>query len=345
MTISVGLVGFGLSGSVFHAPFLTRVPGLSLGAVVTSDPAKVHGVYPQVQTVASVDELLARTSVDLVVITTPNTTHHAYARQALLAGKHVVVEKPFTVTTAEADDLIGLAAQRNLVLSVYQNRRWDGDFLTVRRLLEGGALGDLVRYESHFDRFRPDVRVRWREQDLPGSGLLYDLGSHLIDQALVLFGLPRSVRAELKMERAGAQTVDAFDLTLDYGRLTVALRAGSLIREPRPRFALFGAAGSFVKYGLDPQEDSLRAGGGPGAPGWGADRPELYGRLTTDLHGLTFTGSIATLPGQYQAYYEGIASAIREGQAPPVTAQQARDTMRIIELAVQSAGELRTVTL
>jgi scyllo-inositol 2-dehydrogenase (NADP+) len=343
MTIQVGLVGYGLSGSVFHAPFLQTVEGLELAAVVSSKPNVVQTDLPGVTVVPSLEELLALSELDLIVITSPNTTHFDFARQALLAGKHVVLEKPFTISTAEANELITVARDCGVLLSAYQNRRWDNDFLTIRRLLESGMLGELVTYEAHFDRYRPAVQNRWREQDLPGSGLLYDLGSHLIDQALVLFGTPKTVFARLQAQREGAQSVDAFHMTLDYGRLEVILRSGSLVREPGPRYQLHGTKGSFHKYGIDSQEDALREGRRPIGPGWGADREEWHGHLTTEIGGLTVTGRIPTLPGRYQAYYEGITAAIADGSPLPVTAEEARNTIRVIELAMQSDAEGRVV--
>jgi len=208
MTIHVGLVGYGMSGAVFHAPLIRHVKGLKLAAVVSSNPEKVKRDHPEVEVLSSLEELLARKDISLIVITTPNILHYPFAKAAITAGKHVIVEKPFTVTSEEAGELIDLARKQGVLLSVYHNRRWDNDFLTVRRLVESGCLGELVLYEVHYDRYRPKVRDRWRERDLPGSGTLYDLGSHLIDQALVLFGSPRTVWADLGAQRPGAQTVD-----------------------------------------------------------------------------------------------------------------------------------------
>jgi scyllo-inositol 2-dehydrogenase (NADP+) len=343
MNIRVGVVGYGLSGSVFHAPLIDAVEGLELAAVVSSNPEKVKKDFPGVSVVSTLTDLLKDDSLDLVVITSPNLTHFEYAKQAIQSKKHVVVEKPFTVTSDEADELIELAKQQNVLLSVYHNRRWDNDFLTVQELLKNGLLGDLVTYEAHFDRYRPAVQNRWREQNEPGSGILYDLGSHLIDQALVLFGAPRTVWADLAQQRAGAQTTDYFHLVLEYDAMRVILHSGSLVRQPGPRFQLHGSQGSFLKEGMDSQEDALRRGGRPYTPNWGEDREEWYGELTTQVGALTLKGKIKTLPGCYQAYYEGMAAAIRGEKALPVTAGEARDVIRVIECAIQSHRERRAI--
>ncbi|MWC30241.1 oxidoreductase [Paenibacillus sp. MMS18-CY102] len=345
MGINVGLVGFGLSASVFHAPIIQCVEGMHVKAVVSSDAAKVHKRYPDVDVFADIDSLIAQSNIDLVIVCSPNTTHYDYAKKAIMAGKHVVVEKPFTVDSIEAEELISLAQAHKVQLAVYHNRRWDNDFLTIKALLETGMLGKLSTYEAHFDRYRPEVRGRWREQNLPGSGILYDLGSHLIDQALHLFGNPQTVWADIRTEREGGQSDDYFHLILGYSRLRVILHSGSLVKMGGPRYMLHGDKGSFVKYGLDPQEDQLKAGMHPGDSGWGEDRPELYGKLSTVVGSLPVEATIGTLPGKYEAFYKGIAEAIRSGAALPVSADQGRDTIRIIEYAIQSHREQRTIQL
>lgn len=343
MTIKVGIIGYGLSGSVFHAPIISRVKGLQIKGFVSSNPAKVHHDYPEAVVYPDVFALVQDPEIDLVIVTSPNTTHFEYAKAAIQAKKHVVVEKPFTNTTQEADELIALAQEYQVQLSVYQNRRWDNDFLTVRKLLESGVLGNLSTFESHYDRFRPHVQDRWREQDLPGSGMLYDLGAHLIDQALLLFGMPQTVWADLRAERRGSQVTDYFHLILGYENLRVILHSGSLVREQGPRFILHGDKGSFYKYGLDSQEEQLRQGKKPGDSGWGVDRTEKYGQLTTEIGGLVMRSTVETLPGCYEAYYEGVAAAIESGQPAPVKAEEARNVIRIIELAIRSNQEQRTI--
>ncbi|WP_437797822.1 oxidoreductase [Sorangium sp. So ce693] len=340
--IFVGLVGYGLAGAVFHAPLIRSIPRLRLAAIATRREGQVMADHSGVAVHPTPEVLIAEPGIDLVVIASPNETHFPLARAALEAGKHVVVDKPFTITSAEADELIALAARRGRLLSVFQNRRWDADFRTVRSCIEQGLLGEVASYEAHFDRFRPAIKQGWREQEAPGSGILYDLGAHLIDQALVLFGLPRAVTADLQAQRSGARTVDYFHLTLDYGRRRVIVRSSTLVPEPGPRFAVHGDGGSFLKYGIDGQEDALKAGTRPGVPEWGREDPRWFGTLVT-ASGERRT--IESLPGAYEAYYEAIAAAILDGAPPPVRAEEARDVIRVIEAAMKSAAERRTISL
>jgi len=344
MAIRVGLVGYGMAGSVFHAPLITSVEGLTLTAIVSSNAVKVHRDYPDVNVVPALDALLARDDIELVVIATPNGTHYEFARQALEAGKHVVVDKPFTIHTDEAEVLIALAKRKNVVLSVFQNRRWDNDFLTIRALLETGMLGEIATYEAHYDRYRPVVRDRWREQALPGSGMLYDLGAHLIDQALVLFGPPQTIWADVHAQRQGAVTDDYFHLVLTYPqKQTVILHSGSIVRELPPHFQLHGSKGSFIKYGLDSQEDALKAGKRPGDSGWGEDDASHYGTLTVEVGEVTINGTIPTLPGSYEAFYQGMVKAIAQNSPAPVNPHDARNTIRVIECSMQSSQEQRAI--
>jgi len=326
--IGVGLIGYGLGGSAFHAPLVQAEPRLRLHAVVTSRAAQVERELPGVRVVAA-----------------PNAVHHELAAAALRAGRHVVVDKPFTLTTAAADELIALAAAEGRLLSVFHNRRWDGDFLTVRRCLEAGLVGAASSFVSRYDRFRPVPKGGWKEEAVPGSGILYDLGPHLIDQALVLFGLPETVSADLAVQRPGVQAVDWVHLLLGYGRLRVVLQAGMQVRDPGPRFELHGDQGSFVKDGLDGQEEALRAGGRPGDPGWGGEPPERHGTLTGEVAGLELRGRLATMPGAYQTFYAAMATAIAGDGPVPVAASEARDTIMVIEHALQSSREGRVVRI
>jgi len=336
--LNVGLVGFGFGGQVFHAPIIRAVAGLHLTTIVrrngASDPR-----YPDVTFVRSVDELLAR-PIDLVVVATSNTSHHPIARQCLLAGRHVVVDKPFTTTVAEAEDLVQVAKQKGRVVSVYQERRYTGDFVTVQRVVADGVLGRIVSYEAHFDRFRLELRPgAWREQPLPGSGVWFDLGPHLLDQALLLFGIPEAISADIRIERDGAAVDDAFDVTLRYPRMRATLRGSMLAQPLAPSFALHGAKGSFVKYGLDPQEAALKAGRTPDEPDWDVEPAELYGQLTSPEG----TRTIPTVPSSFVRYYENIRDAIL-GKAPPaVTPESALQVMQGLELAVTSSRERRVV--
>ncbi|MGB3617015.1 MAG: Gfo/Idh/MocA family oxidoreductase, partial [Catalinimonas sp.] len=274
--ITTGLVAYGMSGRVFHAPFLHTIPGFRLKTVVERHRNESQARYPDVAVVRSLNDLLADAEVELVVVTTPNHLHYDDARRALEAGKHVVVEKPFVENPTQAEALIALARRQERLLMVYQNRRWDGDFLTVQKVVEQEMLGDLLRYEAHFDRYAKEIRTGgrvWKEETAGATGALYDLGTHLIDQALVLFGVPRAVEADLRAERPGSRIHDAFDLVLDYGhgRPRVVLRASVLVREPAPRYTLHGTAGSFLKWGLDPQEARLKAGRWPDDPTLGVE--------------------------------------------------------------------------
>jgi scyllo-inositol 2-dehydrogenase (NADP+) len=343
--IGVGLVGYGLAGAAFHAPLIQAEPRLRLHAVLTSRAGQVGRDHPGARVVGSAEELLADPEVELVVVAAPNAVHHQLAAAALAAGRHVVVDKPFVLTTAEADELIGLAEAEGRLLSVFQNRRWDNDFLTLRRCLEAGLLGEVSTYVSRFDRFRPAPKGGWREQAVPGSGVLYDLGPHLIDQALVLFGRPETVWADVGVQRPGVEAVDYVHLVLGYGRLRVLLHAGMEVRDPGPRFEVHGDRGSFVKYGLDPQEAALRSGGRPGDPGWGSEPADRHGTLTTEVGGLELRGRLASVPGAYQAFYAAMAGAVA-GQGPvPVTAEQGRDTIMVIEHALASSRDGRLVEL
>lgn len=348
--INVGLLGYGLSGRVFHAPVIGSVEGFRIAAVMTKNPdaiAEIHAVDPSVLIASSPEEILDSPAIDLVVVAVPNTLHYSLARKALEQGKHVVVEKPFTITLAEAEDLAALAERSGKVLSVYHNRRWDGDFKTVQKLVNSGVLGKLAEFESHFDRFRPVLKEgSWREEEIPGSGLLYDLGSHLLDQALTLFGMPERIFADLRIQRSAGKAVDSFELILYYDALKVTLKSGSLVREPLPRFMLQGEKGSFVKYGLDVQEDHLKAGLKPNAQGnWGLEPAAAHGILHTELGGVVFRGHAATLPGDYREYYRGVYKAIDAGQEPPVTARQAVNVIKLITLAMESAAKGAVVSV
>ncbi|AUS09587.1 oxidoreductase [Laceyella sacchari] len=344
--IQVGLIGFGFSGSTFHAPVITQVPGLNLTHVVSSDPSKVHRRLPQVEVLADPRALWDHPDIGLVVITTPNDTHFPYAKEALLSGKHLVIEKPFVIDVAEADELIKLATEQNRILSVYHNRRYDSDFLTVKQVVKQGLLGTVHTYEAHFDRYRPEVRIRWREQDVPGAGVLYDLGPHLIDQAIQLFGPPQTVWADLLMQRPQAQVTDCFHLILGYENgLRAILRAGCLVKAPGPRYQVHGSLGTLTKYGMDPQEEMLKQGMKPGDPGWGQESPEFQATLSTTVQGVEMQGTVPTLTGGYETYYQQLAQAIRGQADVPVSAQEARLTMQVISAAIVSAHEGRVVKI
>ncbi len=332
-------MGFGVAGRVFHAPVIRAVPGLHLTAIVQRTGDSAQQAYPDVRVVRNLEELLADKSIRLVVIATPNESHYTLARQCLLAGRDVVVDKPFTTTSREAQDLDQLAHSEGRVLSVHQNRRWDGDFLTVRKLLDSAMIGRLILFESHYDRYRLALRPgAWRERAGPGSGVLFDIGSHLVDQALVLFGMPEAITADVRIERDEAVVDDAFDLMFHYPKLRVLLRATMLACTPGPRFVLNGTLGSYIKYGLDPQEDALRAGGQPGSAGWGEEDESRWGTLTLAEQSGTVRRAVRTEAGDYQQFYANVRDAML-GEAPlAVTAEQATEVIRVLELAQERAG-------
>ena len=338
---TVGLIGYGLAGSVFHAPLIRSVPGLRLAKVVTSRREQVAKDLPGV-VVAGTEDVLSDPAIDLVVIASPSAHHYDHACAALLAGKHVVVDKPLAITSRDASELIELAANRNRILSVFQNRRWDNDFLTVQHAIKQGWLGEVFHYEAHFDRFRPQIKTGWREVPGPGAGILCDLGAHLIDQGLHFFGMPHAVTADLIAQRAGAKVDDYFHLVLDYFPLRVILHAATLVIQPGPRFTVHGDGGSFLKYGIDGQEEALKHGQRPGDPDWGADSPEQYGELTPA--GRT-PRKIETLRGGYERYYQALAACLEIGGPPPVDPRDARDVLIVIEAAQRSAAERRTVSV
>ena len=343
--LNVGLIGFGLAGRVFHAPLIHANPDLRLTHIVQRHGDEAEKKYPQAKLLRDADELFSEKSIDLVVVATPNTSHFELAAKALSAGKHVVVDKPFAVTSADADKLIDLARKMGRVLSAFQNRRWDGDFLTVRQILDQKRLGRLAEYESRFDRFRPALKPgAWREEAIPGSGVLFDLGSHLIDQAIVLFGGPQGIFADLRSQRDRAVAVDSFEVHLAYPALKVTLKAGSLVCEPSPRFTLYGTQGSYLKFGLDPQEEALKQGGSPAQPNWGSEPEEAWGTLTNCNGNLT-REKYPTLAGCYPEYYKNIYEAITGKAELAVKPEQAKEVIRLIELAEQSAKEERMLAV
>lgn len=343
LPISVGIVGYGYASKTFHAPLIRSVPGLHLAAIASSDPSKVRADLPGLPVEPDATALLARPDIDLVVIPTPNATHFPLARAALLAGKHVVVDKPFTVTLQEAQTLDALAQSKGRLLSVFHNRRWDADFLTLQSLLASGELGPVVHFESHFDRYRPEVRQRWREQADAGGGLWYDLGAHLLDQTLQLLGRPDALALDQAQQRTGAQATDWFHAVLHYGQARAILHASALVPVPAARFTVHGARGSLIKYGLDAQEDALKAGRMPGDANWGHD--PVPAEVTLWQGDASHTRRQPCLPGNYAAYYAAVRDAVRGLGPNPVSAQQAMDVMGLIELGLQSAREGRVLAV
>jgi predicted dehydrogenase len=333
------VIGFGFVSKTFHVPLLEATPGYKITAVSSSRPADVTAVLPDVDVVSDPKLLAAHPDVDLIVIASPNETHAPLAELAMRAGRNVVVDKPFTITSEEARHLGAVAKENDVLLSVFQNRRWDSDFLTVQDAIHRDLLGKIVLFESRIDRYRPEVRDRWREIPGPGAGLLYDLGPHLIDQTLLLFGIPDSVQATLAKQRRGARTDDFFQLVLRYGEMVATLGAGSLVSGGSARFTLHGDRASVVKQKPDIQEDQLRAGVVPGAPDWGLDPDDavLYEGATGD------TRVLMTARGDQRGYYVALREALL-GRAPnPVPPEQGATVMAIIEAGLRSDTEGRRV--
>ncbi len=346
-TLRAGLVGYGFAGQTFHAPVLSTVPGLELGAVMSSQAAKVQADWPGAAVARNLAALLALPEIDLVVVAAPNDAHFPIARAALEAGKHVVVDKPFTLDAAQARELAALAARRGRLLSVYQNRRFDADFLTLKDVLASGRVGRPVYFESHFDRFRPQVRDRWRDKAVPGAGIWIDLGAHLVDQAVQLFGRPDTFQLDIAGLRDNAVVEDHFHAMLRYDSgphapLRVVLHSSMLAAHAAPRYTLHGTRGSYVKHGVDPQEDALKAGGRPGDEGWGVD--PVPGELKVVAVGdWVQTSEWPNRIGNYADYYAAVRDAILGKGPNPVPPEQAVALMELLDLGTRGAKEGRAL--
>ena len=344
--VRVGLIGFGLAGQAFHAPVIRGVPGMEMACILERRGTRAREKYPDVQVARTLEELLADKQIQLCVIATPNDSHYELARACLLAGRDVVVDKPFAPTLRESEELVRLAAERKRLITVYQDRRWDGDFGTVKKIVESRRLGTVVEYEARFDRFRLEAKTNaWRERaDQPGAGVLFDLGPHVIDQVLVLFGEPRAITASAFCQRETSRVDDAFDVCLDYPRLRAMARARIIAFAPGPHFLIHGTKGSFVKYGMDPQEERLRGENFPPGTDWGAD----WGVEAESLWGtLSMVGEpsvkVKTERGDYRGFYANVRDAIEKKVALEVTPEQALRTMRALMLAHKSSRDRRTV--
>jgi scyllo-inositol 2-dehydrogenase (NADP+) len=342
--INTGLLSYGMSGEVFHGPLLEAHRGFYISAIMQRNTQKAsRHTYPVVN---SLEEILRDAAIELVIINTPNDSHFTYTKEVLKAGKHVMVEKPFTVTTAEADELIDLAKKQNKVLTVFQNRRWDGDFMTVKKVVENKLLGKLVEFEAHYDRFRNYIEANtWKEESKPGGGILYNLGSHMLDQVLVLFGMPLYADARLGIQRPEGKVQDFYDIRLEYKDFRVIVKSSYLVRDAGPRYILHGTEGSFIKYGLDPQEQALKEKKIPGSAGWGTEAKEWWGKLTTTREGLNYNSLIETMPGNYLQFYDNVFGAIREGKPLAVKPEEARDVIKLIEACNESSQSRRAVKI
>lgn len=339
--LSAGLIGFGLAGRYLHAPLL-QAAGIDIAAVVTSRADELREVLPDARIVESAQSLCGQ-AIDLVVIATPNHLHAEQAAAALRAGKHVVVDKPLSVTSVEARTLSDLARKQGRMLAVFQNRRWDSDFLTIRKLIGEGQLGKVNAFHARWDRFRPTITDRWRERDEPGSGILYDLGSHLIDQALVLFGQPEWLQADVFTQRPGGTVADGFEILMGKGALRISLAVSSIAAKGDWRYRVHGSRASFFKGGLDPQEDQSRAGIRPDATIFGVEPSTQWGQLVTGADGMAHT--IESQRGHWLSFYQAVRNSIERGDPVPVTADEAAATIGIIEAALRSSVEGSRITL
>jgi predicted dehydrogenase len=343
--INVGLIGFGLAGRSFHAPVISAVPGLRLAAILQRTGSEAAAAYPDARIVRSLDELLAIPDIRLIVIATPNETHAPFARQCLAAGRDVVVDKPFATSYEEAADLVQFAQKSGRFLTVYQNRRYDGDFQAIRKLVADGTLGRIVRFETNYDRFRPNLKPHaWREQQIPGAGILFDIGPHLIDHAMVLFGLPGAVTADIRIEREGGLADDAFDVMFHYpNSMRTVLSSSILAVTQRPRFLLFGTTGAFLKQTFDPQEMNLRRGQIPKDAPWGAEPEENWGLLTLSDGTNTTQRRIPSATGDYRDYYANVRDVLLGEAEPAVTLPHALNVMRALELSRESSARHCTI--
>jgi scyllo-inositol 2-dehydrogenase (NADP+) len=343
--INVGLIGFGLAGRSFHAPVISAVPGLRLAAILQRTGSDAAAAYPNARIVRSLDELLTVTDVPLIVIAAPNETHAPFARQCLAAGRDVVVDKPFATSYDEAADLVRFAQKSGRLLTVYQNRRYDGDFQAVRELVASGQLGRIVRFETNYDRFRPNLKPNaWREQRVPGSGILFDIAPHLIDHTMMLFGVPEAVTADIRTEREGGLADDAFDVTFHYpGSMRAVLSSNILAASQRPRFLLFGTKGALLKQTFDPQEINLRAGKIPKDGPWAPEPQENWGLLTLSDGTETTQRRVPSGIQDYRDYYANVRDTLLGQAQPAVTLQQALNVMRALELARESNAKHRTI--
>lgn len=351
--IGVGVIGYGLATRVFHAPFVSAVPGLKLRAIVERSGSEAAKAYPRVKTVRTLEELLGDEDVRVVVVATPNETHFRLAKAALEAGRHVVIDKPFAASSTEAEELIALAEKQGRVLAPFHNRRWDGDFLTVKKILAEGSLGRVVTVESHFDRYRPVRREgTWKEAESAANGLLFDLGPHLVDQAVALFGIPRTVAASVRTDRDGSAIEDAFDICLGYEGMLYWCRSSMLACENSPRFLLHGTAGSFRKFGLDPQEPVILAGAKVPRMGegeWLGEPEEAWGTLSVapvlEEPGTLEKTQVKTELGDYRGFYANVRDAVLGKVELAVPTWAGLAAVKLLELARVSSQEGRTVSV
>jgi scyllo-inositol 2-dehydrogenase (NADP+) len=344
--INVALCSFGMSGWVFHAPFITTNPHFKLYGVWERAKNLAQEKYPWVKTFRSLEELLADENVELVVVNTPSVTHYEFAKKVLQAGKHVIVEKPFTASVTQADELIALAKKKNVVLSVYQNRRYDSDYKTVKKILDVKLLGEIIDAEIRYDRYVPELSYKThKETPTPAVGCLYDLGSHLIDQALQFFGMPVALFADMAINRPDSKVDDYFDIKLFYPSHRVSLKSSYYVREAMPGYQIHGRLGSFIKHKTDVQETDLQLHKIPGGDTWGVEPESQQGLLHTVRNEAVVKEYLPSEHGNYGEYYDGIYRAIRQKEKPPVMAEEGRNVIAVIEAAIKSNKEKKVIEL
>jgi scyllo-inositol 2-dehydrogenase (NADP+) len=343
--ISTAVISYGISAKTFHIPFITTNPGFSLDVIMQRHGNDAREKYNKTTIINKFEDVLANESIELIVIASPNTTHHPYAKTAMLAGKHVVVEKPFTNTTEEAMELVEISKKSGKICAVFHNRRYVADFLTMKHIIEEGLLGETREFFSHYDRYRPDPRTYglWREEELPGSGVFYDLGPHLIDQSLVLFGKPSFITADIRKQKHYSRVDDYFDIRLDYGKLIVTLHSSMLVREMGPRYMIHGTKGSFIKTGEDPQEELLKLGMLPTDKNWGCEDPAFFGLIHTEKDGKIIKETYPSLQGGYGLFYQNLHNTIRNEATLKEKPEDGYNVIRLIELAFQSSDQRKTL--
>ena len=341
--IKTALVSFGMSGRVFHAPFIHLNPNFILAGAWERSSKNIQAIYPGVTSYASYEDILNDSTIDLVVVNSPNDTHYAYTKQALLAGKHVVVEKSFTVSVEEAEELAALALEQQKILTVYQNRRFDADFLTIQKLIAENKIGSLLDVQISYERYRTTLSPKvHKEQPTPGAGVLLDLGPHLVDQAIQLSGMPTSIFADVRITRSVSLVDDYFTLILYYPTQRILLTSGMVFMQQGPGYKIYGTKGCFIKNRSDVQEDLLLAGHKPGGKNWGQEDPKNYGTLTTDTDGVITSAIIESERGDYGKYYEAVAAAILENKQVPVTPQEGINIMKVL-VAAKKSNETKQV--
>jgi scyllo-inositol 2-dehydrogenase (NADP+) len=344
--VKTALLSYGMSGEVFHAPILDVLPGFELASIVQRNAGKATAHFPKIPIAKSVDAIFSNPDIELIIVNTPNETHFDFASGAMRAGKHVVVEKPFTVRSGEAEQLIEISKETDRVLTVFQSRRWDSDFLTVKRILNEGRLGKIVEFEAHYDRFRNYVEPNtWKEEARPGTGILYNLGSHMLDQVLVLFGLPDYVDARVGIQRPGGRVDDFYDIRLEYRDHLVIVKSSYLVKETMPRYIIHGVNGSFVKFGIDPQEQALKEKQNPDDAAWGIEPQVFWGKLNVLENGIGVEELIPSERGDYKVFYKELYESIRGNALPPVDPAQAMMVIRLIEACYESNKNKRAVRI